>query len=75
MCVGAYETALSRADLLGLKWDEIDRRNWVITLKDGRDKTKVRQEIPIRTEAATALFKELEADYKKLPNTEALVLK
>jgi integrase len=60
--------------LLGLTWNEIDRKTSVIALKDGRDKTKVRQEIPIRTEALIALFKDLEADYKKLPNTDGLVL-
>jgi integrase len=60
VCVAAYETALSRGDLLGLTWDEVDRKSWVIQLRGGRDKTKVRQEIPIRTEALTALFKELD---------------
>jgi integrase len=71
--VCATETALSRGDLLGLTWEEIDRKKWIIQLKDGRNKTKVRQEIPIRTPALTALFKELDGEHKKLPNVERLV--
>ncbi len=73
VCVAAYETCLTRGDLLNLIWDEVDRKSWVIKLADGREKTKVRQEIPIRTEALTALFRELEGEYRKLPNVDGLV--
>lgn len=82
MCIGAYETSLSRSDLLNLTVDEIhetDKRNAqgrklrVIKLLDGRDKTKVRQEIPIQTPELVALIDELEAEYAKLPNTERLL--
>jgi len=36
VCNAANETALSRGDLLGLTWNEIDRKTKVIALKDGR---------------------------------------
>lgn len=75
VCIAANETALSRGDLLGLNRDEADWKAMVIGLRDGRDKSKVRQEIPIRTPALTELFKELEAEYKRLPNTEGLYVR
>jgi integrase len=73
VCIAAFETALSRSDLLGLTWKEIDQKTNVIVLEDGRDKTKVRQEIPIRTESLIELFAELKAESKKLPNIDELV--
>ncbi len=60
----ATETALSRGDLLSLDWAEVDQVKWLIQLKGGREKTEVRQEIPIRTARLTALFNELDAEYK-----------
>jgi integrase len=80
--IGAYETSLSRSDLLNLKRDEIHatdktdangRKVHMIHLADGRDKTKVRQEIPILTDGLVALVDELEAEFAKLPNTEGLL--
>jgi integrase len=77
VCVGAYETCLTRSDLLNLRWDEIEYDEGssvnVIKLKDGRDKTKVRQVVPIVTPELKALFVELEAEFKRLPNTDNLV--
>jgi len=39
----------------------------------GRNKIKIKQQVPIRTEALKALFPELDAEFKKLPNFGNLV--
>jgi integrase len=47
--VMAWETALSRSDLFRLTWSEIDLKEEIIELKDGRAKTGKSQAMPIFT--------------------------
>jgi len=80
-CVMAWETCLSRSDLLGLTWSEIDLENGYIVLKNGRNKTGALQGIPIDTEELNTLLAELQTERRaraladhRLPNVEEVVL-
>jgi len=70
--VGAYEACLSRSDLLNLTWSEVNRRVGVIKLEGGRDKTKVRQIVPISPELNEVLD-ELWQEHQRVPNMEGRV--
>ena len=70
----AWETALSRSDLLNLRWDELDLKQEIIELKNGRGKTGAPQAIPILTPELKALITELQAERRRVPNVDGLVL-
>lgn len=72
-CVGAWETCLTRGDLLRLTWNEIDLHGGMIELKEGRGKTGADQAIPIVTDELKALLAELQEEKRKTPNVEGLV--
>jgi hypothetical protein len=55
----ASETALSRSDLFNLTWSEIDLREGIIQLKNGRCKTGKAQVVPAYTPELEALIAEL----------------
>ena len=65
---------LSRSDLFGLTWSEIDLREGIIELKDGRAKTGKPQPVPIFTPELKALISELQAERRRVPNVDGLVL-
>jgi integrase len=69
-----WETALSRSDLFHLTWSEIDLRQGIIELKDGRAKTGNPQAVPILTPELTALIAELQTERRRVPNVDGLVL-
>ena len=71
--VMAWETALSRSDLFRLTRSEIDVREGIIELKAGRAKTGKPQAVPIMPELK-ALISELEAEWRRVPNVDGLVL-
>ncbi len=73
VCVGAWETCLTRGDLLRLTWNEIDLHGGMIELKNGRGKTGADQAIPVVTDELKALLAELQEEKRKTPNVEALV--
>jgi integrase len=70
----AWETALSRSDLFRLTWSEIDTNEGIIELKDGRGKTGKPQAVPIFTPELQALISELQAERRRVPNVDGLVL-
>ncbi len=70
----ARETALSRSDLFRLTWSEIDLKEEIIELKDGRAKTGKSQAMPIFTNDLKALISELQAERRCFPNVDGLVL-
>ena len=70
----AYETSLSRSDLLELKWQEIDVQQGVI--ERDRNKTTehdVQHVIPIVTPELWALIEELQAEQRRVRNMGGLV--
>jgi integrase len=67
----AYETSLSRGDILGLTWDQIDLAQGVIKRK--RNKTAVEHIIPIATPELITLVEELKGERRKIPNAAGLV--
>jgi integrase len=69
----AWETALSRSDLFRLTWSEIDLKEGIIELKNGRAKTGKPQALPIHTPELEALIDELQQERHRLPNTLGLV--
>ena len=73
-CIMAWETCLSRSDLLALTWEEIDLRDGMIALKEDRAKTGAEQAIPIVTPELKALLAELQAERRRVPNVDGLVL-
>jgi integrase len=73
-CIMAYETCLSRSDLFRLTWSEIDTREGIIELKNGRAKTGKHQAVPIFTPELKALISELQAERRRVPNVDGLVL-
>ena len=46
--IASNGTCMNIRDLLGLTWAGVDRETWIITVMGGRNKTKVKQQIPIR---------------------------
>jgi len=68
--IGAYESCLSRADLLKLTWDSVE--DGLIKVRGGRAKTGVRQRVGI-SPALREVLDELKAEQTKLPNTEGRV--
>ncbi len=72
--VMAWETALSRSDLFRLTWSEIDLREGIIELRNGRSKTGKPQAVPIFTPELKALISELQAERRRVPNVDGLVL-
>ena len=72
-CVMAYETSLSRGDLLALTDDEIDTDEGIIELKNNRKETGAPQAIPIVTPELRAVIAELRAERKRIPNTSGLL--
>src|SRR4030095_1837779 len=75
VCAMAYETSLSRSDLLELKWQEIDLQGGFIE----RDRNKTAEHeaehvIPIVTPELWALIEELQAERRRVPNVDGLVL-
>jgi len=70
----AWETALSRSDLFGLTWKEIDLREGIIELANGRAKTGKPQAVPILTPSLKALIAELQLERRRVPNVDGLVL-
>ena len=73
-CAMAWETCLSRSDLLALTWDEIDLREGIIELKENRAKTGAAQTIPIITPELKALLVEMQAERRRLSNLDGIVL-
>jgi integrase len=73
-CVMAWETCLSRSDLLALTWEEIDLKEGLIALKEDRAKTGAEQAIPIFTAELKDLLGELQAERRRLPNVDGIVL-
>ncbi len=65
LAIAAYETAMSRKDLLMLTWDGVDRKKGVIRGK--RMKTSVWQAVAI-TKAVGKVLDELKAEQKGQPN-------
>jgi integrase len=66
--IGAYEACLSRVDLLTLTSDEVSRKRpeaAIIKVTGGRNKSKVRQKVPISPALADVLD-ELEKERRKL---------
>ncbi len=72
--VMSWETALSRSDLFRLTWSEIDTKEGIIELKNGRGKTDKAQAVPIFTPELKALISELQAERRRVPNVDGLVL-
>jgi integrase len=69
----AYETSLSRSDLLELKWQEIDVQQGVI--ERDRNKTTehdVQHVIPIVAPELWALIEELQAERRRVRNLDGL---
>lgn len=73
-CAMAWETCLSRSDLLTLTWEEIDLKEGLIQLKENRQKTGAEQAIPIITSELKALVMELQAERRRVPNVDGIVL-
>ncbi len=74
MVAMAYETSLSRSDLLELKWQEIDVEQGII--ERDRNKTTehdVQHVIPIVTRELWALIEELQAERRRVRNMDGLV--
>jgi len=69
-----WETALSCFDLFQLAWSEIDLKEGIIELRDGRVKTHKPQAIPIYTPELSALISELQQRRRRVPNAAGLVL-
>jgi integrase len=69
-----WETALSRSDVMHLTWSEIDLKEEIIELKNGRAKTGKSQAMPIFTKDLKALISELQAERRRVPNVDGLVL-
>lgn len=65
--IGAYESCLSRADLLNLTWDSV--ADGLIKVRGGRAKTGVKQRVGI----STALHEILGELREGIPNTEGRV--
>ena len=65
LSIAAYESAMSRKDLLMLTWDKVDRKKGVIRGK--RIKTSVWQAVPI-TKALGGVLDELAVEQKGQPN-------
>ncbi len=63
----AWETALSRSDLFRLTWSEIDLREGIIELQNGRGKTGTPQAVPVFTPELKALIAELQAERRRAP--------
>ena len=72
--VMAWETALSRSDLFRLTWSEIDLKEEIIELKNGRAKTRKPQAMPIFTKDLKTLLSELQAERRRVSNVDGLVL-
>ena len=72
-CSMAYETCLSRSDLFRLTWNEIDLKEGIIELRNGRGKTGAPQAIPIVTPELKVLITELQAERRRVPNVDGLV--
>jgi integrase len=70
----SWETSLSRSDLFKLRWDEIDLKESMIELRNGRSKTGKPQAIPIYSDELRSLIAELQAERRRLPNVDNLVL-
>jgi integrase len=68
-CVMAFETSLSRGDILGLTWDQINLSEGVI-VRD-RNKTDVEHVIPIETPELKAIIEEMRTERLRLPATES----
>jgi integrase len=69
----SWETALSRSDLFRLTWNEIDLREEIIEIKNGRGKTGKPQAVPIHTPELKALIAELQGERRRVPNVDGLV--
>jgi integrase len=54
----AYWTAMRRGEILGLRWDQVDFKNGVITLEAADTKTQEKREIPLN-EKLIALFQRI----------------
>ncbi len=54
----AYWTAMRRGEILGLRWDQVDFKNGVITLEATDTKTQEKREIPLN-ERLVALFQRI----------------
>ncbi len=54
----AYWTAMRRGEILGLRWDQVDFKNGVITLEAADTKTQEKREIPLN-ERLIALFQRI----------------
>jgi integrase len=54
----AYWTAMRRGEILGLRWDQVDLKNGVITLEAADTKTQEKREIPLN-EKLVALFQRI----------------
>jgi integrase len=66
--IGAYEACLSRVDLLTLTSDEVSRKRpetAIIKVTGGRNKSKVRQKVPI-SPALVEVLDELDRERRKL---------
>jgi integrase len=66
--IGAYEACLSRVDLLTLTSDEVSRKRSeaaIIKVTGGRNKSKVRQKVPI-SPALVEVLDELDREHRKL---------
>ena len=62
-----------RSDLFRLTWSEIDLKEGIIELRNGRGKTGAPQAIPIVTPELKALITELQAERRRVPNVDGLV--
>jgi len=60
--------------LFRLTWSEIDLREGIIELRNGRAKTGKPQAVPIFTPELKALISELQAERRRVPNLDGLVL-
>jgi hypothetical protein len=58
----------------GAYWDEINLHEGLIELKNNRAKTGAEQAIPIVTAELKALIAELQAERRRIPNVDGLVL-
>ncbi len=54
----AYDTGMRRGEIMGLKWEQVDLEQGVITLRPGETKTQEAREIPL-DEDLKALFRRL----------------
>jgi integrase len=70
----AWETCLSRSDLLALTWEETNLKESLIELKNDRAKTGAEEAIPIVTPELKALLTELQSERRRLPNVDGIVL-